>query len=78
MPAKKMYGCVHCGTTWSSDDLALDCCAPHTEEVWECAVCETVFESEDAAAQCHARDEQGNYIPSAAELEAQGQQRLIP
>lgn len=71
------YRCDECGDIHEDEDNARECCAPTISEVYQCSVCHAKFDDEDEADKhCLDHDEDQPDVPSHAELEAHGQQRL--
>lgn len=82
-PPQKVYVCDACDAEHEYHHDAEDCCRPEVYTQWKCMGCDDLFGSEDQAQECHERhlDQQligGFRQPTPQELEAAGQQRLIP
>lgn len=76
---KTKFRCNDCHELHDTEDDALDCCAPGFEERYICPLCDTDHAMAGDAFACCGFDPDGPPPPpSAAELEAHGQQRLIP
>lgn len=71
------YRCDECGSIHENVDGATTCCDPAISEVYECSVCHQVFDDEDVANGhfCEPTEAEPE-VPSHAELERHGQQRL--
>lgn len=75
----KVWRCDECGTVHKDEDYARDCCRPTVTEGYVCATCETFYNEEDEAIACCALDApEEQRPPTAEELEAAGQVRLLP
>lgn len=74
------YRCMECDTVHEDYDDAMGCCPVEIREVFICATCDTVHVDEaDAEGCCPAGDaDEAESGPTPAELEAAGQQRLLP
>ncbi|WP_219117119.1 hypothetical protein [Janthinobacterium sp. UMAB-56] len=75
------WKCGSCGDIHEDESDAHECCQPSVSEVYICPVCGAWHRGEDAAQECCPNEgEDGDAegcSPTAAELEAQGQMRLI-
>jgi len=73
------YRCGECGELHDFEDDATACCAPDVtkEDCWKCSECGYVTDDEDEARHC-CLDEEVVLLPTPAQLEAAGQQRLLP
>lgn len=69
--------CEECGLVHGDEDDAYECCRPRVTEGYLCPQCDKFWSSEDEALCCcdHEHDPDA---PTAAELEAHGQARLMP
>ena len=75
----KAWRCDECGTCHLHRRSAIDCCEPTVTEGYVCATCETFYEEEDKAIACCVQVEpEEQRPPTAEELEAAGQVRLLP
>jgi hypothetical protein len=75
---KAKWMCNGCGDIHDDEDSAIECCPPTTLEVYVCPVCGDDHRKEADALDCCGYDEDAPPPPpSAAELEAVGQLRLI-
>lgn len=73
------YKCCECGDLHDDLDDARECCVPRVEEVFLCPICQAPHNEEEDAIDCCGFDPDGPPPPpSAAELEAAGQMRLLP
>lgn len=73
------YKCCKCGDVHNDADDAEDCCRPLIIEVWACPLCREEHSDEREALSCCDYDPDGPLPPpTAAELEAMGQIRLLP
>ena len=74
------FQCPTCGDMHDWDDEAEDCCPPEAEEVtvWRCGNCDETYDDQDHARLCcwDGETELEPYMPTPAELEAAGQQRI--
>lgn len=76
---KMKFRCNSCDELHDIEDDALDCCSPGYEERYICPLCNADhMMAEDALACCGFDPDGPPPPPSVAELEAHGQQRLIP
>ena len=75
----KKFRCSECGELHDWEDDAQSCCAPDVHEVqcWKCSECGDVTDDEDQARYC-CLDEDIVLLPTPEQLEAAGQQRLVP
>jgi len=78
MALKSVFKCGECGDIHDEEDDAVECCFPGVTEGFLCPVCQGFFIDEEAALACHDTDEDFVPPPTAAELEAAGQMRLLP
>ena len=75
MKIETRWCCGECGELYEEEDRAVDCCRPPPPyQVYVCPECQDEHRTELQAIGCCATEPP----PSAAELEAAGQQRLIP
>jgi hypothetical protein len=73
------YKCCECGEVLDDVDKARYCCHPRVDEVFMCPICQSPHDLEEFALDCCGFDPDGPPPPpSAAELEAAGQLRLVP
>ena len=75
---KLMWQCSECDELHDWEDDAMECCAPSVYQRWVCAGCEDAHCSEAEAEDCCADSPDSPECsgPTAAELEAAGQQKL--
>jgi len=75
----KMFRCSECGELHVWEDDAQSCCAPKVTAVpcWACSECGDVTDDEDTARHC-CLAEDVVLLPTPLQLEAAGQQRLLP
>ena len=74
----KVWRCDECGIRYRRRWEAIDCCEPTVTEGYVCATCETFYNEEDEAIACCALDApEEQRPPTAEELEAAGQVRLL-
>ena len=78
MALKTVFKCGKCGETHDFEDDAIECCAPIIDEGYLCPLCGEFFFNEQGALACHDVDKDFVQPPTAAELEAAGQMRLLP
>ncbi|WP_123591404.1 hypothetical protein [Salinisphaera orenii] len=72
----RVWCCGECGEPHRWQDAAVECCTNPPYEAWACGRCGEPHTEHDNARLCCV-DERGEPLPpSAAELEARGQQRL--
>lgn len=73
------WKCHECGEIHENEDDAYDCCRPEVSEGYLCPECGEFHRREQNALDCCEHDQDAPPPPpTAAELEAAGQQRLIP
>ena len=75
------YMCDACGDVHDFEDDAADCCRPKIVLGYQCPVCRDFHPREEAALDCCADLAINGGVPpmpTAAELEAAGQLRLLP
>ena len=77
--------CGECGETHDDEDLAVDCFESHhyppdVHPLYVCPTCDQDYDTEDLARECMAEhiERESATPPTSAELEAAGQQRLLP
>ncbi|MBW7903805.1 MAG: hypothetical protein H3C26_20240 [Rhodocyclaceae bacterium] len=76
--AIKRFICPDCYARHDDEYEARECC--RIGVVWECSTCGAEYDDEARADECCAVDSDGEplpYRPTAAELEAAGQMRLL-
>jgi hypothetical protein len=78
MNGKLMYRCDECDELHDDYDRARECCEPNITERWVCETCESDHFSQEEADACCPADGPEAYRRRVAELEACGQQRLLP
>ena len=80
MILKSKWKCCECGELHEHEDDALDCCPPEVREVYVCPICTKDHNQQIMAFDCCDFDPDVDVLPppSAAELEAAGQMRLLP
>ena len=78
MALKSVFKCGECGEIHDEENEAVECCQPNISEGFLCPVCQEFFFDEESALACHEVDEDFVPPPTAAELEAAGQMRLLP
>jgi hypothetical protein len=76
--APEAWQCDRCGDVHDNEDDARECCAPEIIEGYLCPLCRDFHECEEAAFDCCGWDPDMPIPPTAIELEAAGQMRLIP
>lgn len=75
---EKKWRCDQCYDVHDFEDSAAECCPPEISEGYECPVCFDWHSTEANALDCCGYDEDAPPPPpTAAELEAAGQLRLI-
>lgn len=75
---KPKYVCPECAGLHDDFDEAVECCTPHIDVVYLCPTCHERYSMESNAIECHGFDPDGPPPPpTAAELEAAGQERLF-
>lgn len=72
------WRCDDCYTVHDDDDDARECCAPEIIAGYTCPLCRDFHTREADAIACCDWDPDKPIPPSARELEAAGQLRLIP
>lgn len=73
------WQCDACSSVHDFEDDAEDCCKPRVIEGYACPICLDFHRREEAALDCCGFDPDAPPPPpSAAELEAAGQLRLLP
>lgn len=85
MSVVEAWRCGECDEFYTDEDDARECCAPRIDEGYLCTACNTFHPTEEEAQLCHPPEEEPEggwpagypHLP-ALELEAQGQQRLLP
>lgn len=71
------YRCNLCDKIHEEEVEAKTCCDHWVGEVYQCSVCHARFEDEMVADEhCWEHDDDEQDVPTHAELEANGQQRL--
>jgi len=71
------YRCDECGEIHEEESEAQACCEKEVSEIYQCSVCHLRFGNDMAAEEhCWEHDDDEPDVPTAAELEAAGQQRL--
>lgn len=71
------YECGLCGELHDEEEDARSCCSPEVRELFKCSDCDEVFLDEmDAGEHCSSHYDDKPDMPTHAELEAAGQQRL--
>lgn len=78
MKPKRIWECTACGGYYESEDEAAECRCHGVKAWFRCPVCDDEFPREDECAVCIASHDDTPAGVSAAELEAAGQQRLLP
>lgn len=78
-----IFRCGECLTDHESEEAAvecwLDCAQPEVDTYYRCPVCGDDLSSEEEALECCGYDPDAPPpMPTAAELEAAGQLRLVP
>lgn len=81
----RKYRCDECGTLHDFEDDAYTCCPPSVSAVFVCQDCGDWHREESEAAACCCDDDetaetrrQAVLTPTAEQLEAIGQLRLVP
>lgn len=73
------WRCNECMTVYDNEDDAVECCQPRVTEGYICPVCGSFHMNADRAVDCCGFDPDAPPPPpSAEELEAAGQMRLMP
>jgi len=76
---KPQWRCDECNELHEYEDEAADCCPPNISKVYLCPVCAEAYAREAQARECHPGDPDAPPPPpTAQELEAAGQLRLLP
>lgn len=71
------FRCDECGEIHEDLSDARECCPPGVSEIYQCSVCHEKFEDDMVAEEhCFEHDDNEPDVPTPAELEAAGQQRL--
>lgn len=79
MKPKKMWECTACGGSFDSEDEAAECRCHGVRAFYICPVCSDIYQKEDECTTCIAsHDDSPPVGVTAAEIEAAGQQRLLP
>lgn len=76
--APEAWQCDRCGDVHDDEDDARACCAPDVIAGYTCPLCATFHTGDAAALECCGWDPDKPIPPTALELEAAGQLRLIP
>ena len=77
-PIKK-YECTACGDILDTEDEAANCRCHGTAEWFRCPVCGCDYDDESECERCiDSHGDAAVVMVSSAELEAAGQQRLLP
>ena len=76
--APEAWRCGDCLTVHDNELDAQECCPPKIDEGYTCPLCGDFHLAEEAALECCGWDPDMPVPPTAAELEAAGQMRLIP
>ena len=75
---KQKWKCHECGEIHDYEDAAAECCQPEISKGYECPECGDFHRKEADAIDCCGYDEDAPPPPpTAAELEAAGQLRLL-
>ena len=74
----KSWLCNNCNTRCKSEFDALYCCQPSITSGYICPTCKTLYIEEDQAIACCQVEPEDSPTPTAQELEAAGQERLLP
>lgn len=73
------YECRRCHYLYTEPEEAFECCSPGYKKVYACPECRELHDVEAEAIDCCGFDPDAPPPPpSAAELEAAGQMRLLP
>lgn len=72
------WQCDRCGEVHDDEAAAREYCAPAIIDGYTCPLCGTFYTGDAAALDCCGWDPDMPIPPTAAELEAAGQMRLIP
>lgn len=71
------YRCEECGEIHEEESEAVECCQPGVTEIFQCSVCHATFDDDEVAEEhCWEHSDDEPDVPTPAELEAAGQQRL--
>jgi len=73
----KVWLCDNCDARHKSEFDAMYCCQPSITSGYICPTCETFYTEEDAAIACCQAEHEAPPTPTAQELEAAGQGRLL-
>jgi hypothetical protein len=71
------WRCEHCSEIHDSEWTAEECCPTEITRVYLCPECDTAHNGEAAAEACCCDPDAPLPLPTAVELEAAGQARLI-
>ena len=75
---EKKWRCDNCGARHARESDAGYCCRPSITKGYICPTCETFHIEEYAAIACCQAEHEAPPTPTAQELEAAGQVRLLP
>ena len=75
---KKKWRCDGCGRIHEFHFDARYCCQPNVTWGYVCPTCETFYIEEETAIACCQDESEAPPTPTAQELEAAGQARLLP
>ena len=80
MNAIKKYQCSRCDHLHDDEWDAEECCKPEVRGVWICEHCDVPYDTADAAELCCSDEPETPqaYRARIQQLEAAGQQRLVP
>lgn len=74
----KVWRCDNCGARHARESDAGYCCRPSITLGYVCPTCEAFYTEEDQASDCCKTEPEEPRMPTAEELEAAGQGRMIP
>ena len=74
----KVWLCDNCDARHKSEFDAMYCCQPSITSGYVCPTCETFYPEKDEAIACCQAEHEAPPNPTAQELEAAGQERLLP
>ena len=74
----KAWLCDSCDARHKSEFDAMYCCQPSITSGYVCPICEAFYTEEDQASDCCKTEPEEPRLPTAEELEAAGQVRLLP
>ncbi len=79
MEPKRVWECTACGKYYDSEDEAAECRCHWVKAWYVCPVCQDSYQKEDECMICiTSHDDAQPVMVTAEELEAAGQERLMP